>query len=70
VRRRAVEGVEQLRRSRFPADLEQPRRKARLLLCQPAVVEVVVAGAVVEVVAAVVVGGVVEPAVVLGVVVL
>jgi hypothetical protein len=54
VRRQAVESLEQLRRSGFPAEVEQPRRKARLLLSQP-----------VEVVAAVVVGAVVEPVVVL-----
>jgi hypothetical protein len=67
VRREAVERDERLRTS-GPHSLrssEQPRRKARLLRSQPAVVD---AGAVVEVVGAVVdpvvVGDVVEPVVV------
>jgi hypothetical protein len=55
VRRQAVESLEQLSRSGFTAEPEQPRRKARLPLSQPVEIDVV----------AVVVGAVVEPVVVL-----
>jgi hypothetical protein len=74
VRRAAVEGEQRLRRSGFiSAELEQPRRKARLFRQVAFVVVVVgaveeVAGVVVEAVE-VVVGTVVELVVVAGVVV-